>query len=108
AAAGWGASHMRAFSPHSLQVIADRTAPQIFGVAQAYDALYTLAFAEAATTKATPLGLDLDQALHLVLTPRDSSPPAAIDIGPGGLPAAFAAITAGKPLSLNGASAPLA
>ena len=106
-APGGNGANVDAFYGRYLQAFAGATAPQIFGVAQAYDALYTLAFAEAVTLKALPLGTDLSAALHLVVSTRDASTPVPVDIGPTGIPAAFAALASGQSLAMNGASAPL-
>jgi ABC-type branched-subunit amino acid transport system substrate-binding protein len=107
-APGGSDANTDAFYTRYAQAFSDGTAPQIFGVAQAYDALYTLAFAEAAATKPAPLGDDLDQALRRVLSPHDGAAPTAIDVGPADLSAALTALAAGDALALNGASAPLA
>jgi hypothetical protein len=106
-APGGNGANVDAFYGRYVGTFADGTAPQIFGVAQAYDALYALAFAEAATSKAAPLGADLADALRLLVATGDGAAAVPVDVGPDGLAAAFAAIAAGQSLALNGASAPL-
>jgi ABC-type branched-subunit amino acid transport system substrate-binding protein len=86
----------------------DGTVPEIFGVAQAYDAFYTLTYAASITRNTDLVGGDVLKALRLVLTPKDASAPAAVAVDPNAIPAALAALAAGRTLALSGASGPLA
>jgi branched-chain amino acid transport system substrate-binding protein len=94
------------FLSHYRDSVTDSDAPEIFGTAQMYDAVYALAFA--ATPTVSPLGTDLAKSLRRLFGPSEAGPPTPITIGPAGIGAAFAAIAQGKTLALDGASAPLA
>jgi branched-chain amino acid transport system substrate-binding protein len=83
------------------------SSPEIFGVAQAYDAVYVIAYAAAAVSKANLVGSDVTAALRRILS-ADAGAPVVIDVGPDGVSTAFGAIQAGRSIALNGASAPLA
>jgi len=107
-APGGDGANVDAFLARYAGAFADGTAPQTFGVAQTYDALYALAYAAAAASKPSPQGTELAAALAGVVTQKDGVAPAPIEVGPGGIAGAFAAIAAGQPLRLDGASAPLA
>jgi ABC-type branched-subunit amino acid transport system substrate-binding protein len=87
----------------------DGTDPEIFGVAQAYDALYTLAYAASATRNSDLVGTDVRNALRVVLTPPDGGPaPISAPVDPTAISTTLAAIARGSTLSLGGASGPLA
>lgn len=87
------------------------TAPAIFGAAQAYDALYAVAYAATVARNTDLVGLDVTNALRQMLAREDGSEggeaPVPVDVGLSGIPGAFSALAAGKKLTLNGASAPL-
>jgi ABC-type branched-subunit amino acid transport system substrate-binding protein len=107
-APGGNGANVDAFLAHYADAYSDGTAPQTFGVAQTYDALYAIAFAAAAAAKPSPQGTELAAALAGLVTPGDAAAPVPIEVGPGGIAPALAAIAAGQPLRLDGASAPLA
>jgi branched-chain amino acid transport system substrate-binding protein len=96
------------FLAHYRNSVTDSPAPEIFGTAQMYDAVYTLAFAAAATQKATFTGSDLGHALRRLVGPSDAGSATPVTIGTNGIKGAFAAIAAGQTLAIDGASAPLA
>jgi branched-chain amino acid transport system substrate-binding protein len=107
-APGGDGTNVDAFQKHYLATFDDGTTPRIFGAAHAYDALYLLAFAAAAAPKPDPQGTELAAALAGLATPGDAAAPVTLEVGPDGIGGAFAAIAAGQPLRLDGASAPLA
>ncbi len=80
----------------------------MFGVAQAYDALYTAVYAAAFARNTDLIGTDVSGALQLMLGHGDGAAPIAIDFGPDDIRPALAALTGGRTATLNGASAPLA
>ena len=82
------------------------SSPEIFGVAQAYDAVYLIAYAAAAITNGDPVGSDITGALRRILS-AEAGTPQPIDVGQDGVTSAFNAIQAGKSIAINGASAPL-
>jgi hypothetical protein len=106
-APGGAGTNVDAFYGRYAKSFPDGTSAQEFGVAQAYDALYALAFATAVTPASAPLGSDLRDALRLALTPTPATTPVPIDVGPSAIPAAWKALAAGQPIAMNGASAPL-
>ena len=106
-APGGSDSNVDAFYGRYALAFPDGPSPQIFGVAQVYDALYALAFAEATTRVSPVMGTNIRDALRRILTVADASAPTAINVGPSAIAPAFGAIAAGQTLALNGASAPL-
>jgi ABC-type branched-subunit amino acid transport system substrate-binding protein len=106
-APGGNGANVDAFYGRFARAFLDGTVAQEFGVAQAYDALYVLAFAEAASPKSAPLGAELRDALVGALTPRPPLASVPIDVAPASIPATFAALADGEPIAVNGASAPL-
>jgi len=89
------------------QTFTDGTLPDTFGVAQAYDAFFTLAYAVSVARNADLKGTDLGAALRHILGPSDAGT-ADVSVGPEGIPGAFAALGDGKSIALAGVSAPLA
>jgi ABC-type branched-subunit amino acid transport system substrate-binding protein len=88
----------------------DGTVPEIFGVAQAYDALYALTYAASVTRNSDLVGTDVRNALRLVLTPPgDGGPaPTTVAVDPNAIPSTLVALARGGVLALYGASGPLA
>jgi hypothetical protein len=82
--------------------------PETFGVAQAYDAFYTIALAASLTRNTDLNGTDIAKVLTTQMFSTDGGPTATIDIGPDQIQTAFRALAAGRQLSLFGASAQLA
>jgi branched-chain amino acid transport system substrate-binding protein len=99
---------LSAFLVRYRETFTDGTIPETFGVAQAYDALYTVAFAASITTQPQLVGTNVTDALHQMLTPVSGVPPMTYDVGPADIPTVLAALQTGAPIALNGASAPLA
>jgi ABC-type branched-subunit amino acid transport system substrate-binding protein len=78
---------------------------ETFGLAQAFDAYYALAYGLAAVRNADVVGLDERDGLEKVLFGPGTPQP--VTVGPEAIGVAFAAIRAGTPLALQGASGAL-
>jgi ABC-type branched-subunit amino acid transport system substrate-binding protein len=78
---------------------------ETFGVPQAYDAFYLLAYALAAVRNTDVNGLDVRDGLHRVIYGDGSVQP--VTVGSAGIDAGFTAILAGGSVALTGASGPL-
>jgi ABC-type branched-subunit amino acid transport system substrate-binding protein len=78
--------------------------PITFGSANAYDALYVLAYASVAAGKARPSGSDLAAAIGQLVPATGAVP---IAVGTSKMNAAMKALTAGGRIDMSGASGPL-
>jgi hypothetical protein len=85
----------------------DGGAPVTFGVAQAYDAFYTLVYGATFVRNTDFNGHDLAGGLATLLTPADGGAIQSVTVGPNGVAGALQAISGGKRIALLGASAPL-
>lgn len=99
---------LSAFLVRYRATFTDGTIPETFGVAQAYDAFYTIAYAASITTETQLVGTNVTDALQQMLRPVSGVAPMTYDVGPGELSTVLAALQTGSPIALNGASAPLA
>jgi ABC-type branched-subunit amino acid transport system substrate-binding protein len=97
-------SNLASFLVRYRAMFDDGSLPGMFGAAQAYDALYTVAYAATVARNTDLVGIDVSQALGVML---DGGSPTRIDFGPEGIAPAFAALASGSAVSLWGASAPL-
>jgi ABC-type branched-subunit amino acid transport system substrate-binding protein len=95
------------------QLFTDGTLPETFGVAQAYDAFFTLAYAVSVARNADIDGTDLVTALRAILAPADAGAAdgggaVTVNVGPNDIGAALTALAQGESIALRGVSAPLA
>jgi ABC-type branched-subunit amino acid transport system substrate-binding protein len=81
------------------------TPAETFGVTQAYDALYVIAYALARVRNVDVSGADVRDGLRAILFGAD---PQSVDVGPEGIAQAFGAVLDGGALALRGASGLLA
>jgi ABC-type branched-subunit amino acid transport system substrate-binding protein len=81
------------------------TPAETFGVTQAYDAFYLIAYAIARVRNDDVKGTDVHDGLRAILFGPNPQP---VNVGPEGIDAAFAAILAGRGIDLQGASGKLA
>jgi ABC-type branched-subunit amino acid transport system substrate-binding protein len=98
-------ANLATFLVRYRQSFADQTVPETFGAAQAYDALYTIAYAASVTRNADLVGADVLAGLRRALS---EGAPTAIDVGPDRIPTAFDVLVSGGSIALRGASGPLA
>ncbi len=90
------------FRSHYISFIKDGTSPDISGTAPSYDALYTLAYAIAATSDKPLTGANIAEGLKRIVPPGTNSEPGSTNIN-----AAVAVLSSGKNIDYNGASGPL-
>jgi hypothetical protein len=104
------------------QFFTDGTLPETFGVAQAYDAFFTLAYAVSVARNVDIEGTDLVTALRAILASPDGgvadggaadggaadSGVVTVNVGPVEIPKALTALAQGESIALVGVSAPLA
>lgn len=101
------AANMSRFVARYLQTFTDGSLPEAYAAANAYDALYAIAYGIARTRNADLIGKDVVTGLTAVLTAPDTGPTTNVSSGPEDVSAAIQAIEAGDTITLHGASGPL-
>jgi branched-chain amino acid transport system substrate-binding protein len=99
--------NMQSFVIHFRQTFRDGgTFPEAYAAANAYDALYVVAYGLSLTRNSDVDGRDVSAALRRLLAPSPEA--GTVDIGPPGIKSAFGAIESGRSINFRGVSGPLA
>jgi branched-chain amino acid transport system substrate-binding protein len=99
--------NMQSFVIHFRQTFKDAGSfPEAYAAANAYDALYVVAYGLSATRNSDLVGKDITAGLARILAPSPEA--GAVDIGPSGIKGAFTLLESGNPITFRGVSGPLA